>query len=476
MIAPQTFNNYPEFGSAALKCCPDATRYANGYIQGDVLPAEHVNWFLSGATVGVSALQLGMDSIEKEMQTLMCCSGIAACATCYNQIYNAISYQIQQSAATKAPVAHASSATTYGVGNASCYGHLKISDTYTSVLSECSGVAASQQALVCVYNSVTTKAGLGNTAGCALGTASAGVAGTAARSDHVHPLQSGIPNTGFATCCFTWVSTSSSFAGAPSEWAHYLISSHGDGSSYYNYIIREPFGGVPQYSRMINGTQSQWYNFITSENIGSQYVCWACNANTAAQANVADNACCLGGYQLSDANVPSTIPLRTCDGFIYASFYNTSGAGDDDMSRYPGSSLAFIDTSGWLRKTPPSYVCVGYAGCACIASYSQAGYLRISTCSYIGGNQAAIFYCAANLTMPWLTQNHIVLNGIKAGSSNQFDLSTFQEITNKITTADGKTLGLLCVDQQWHHIATCVDATGGIFTNDYYAEAVATLA
>ena len=96
----------------------------------------------------------------------------------------------------KAPTSHVSDLTTYGVGNADCYGHLKISDTYTCDLG-CTGMAASQTALYCVYDFAAGiaagVASLGNTAGCALGTASAGTAVTAARSDHVHPT------TGLAT-------------------------------------------------------------------------------------------------------------------------------------------------------------------------------------------------------------------------------------------------------------------------------------
>lgn len=94
----------------------------------------------------------------------------------------------------KAPTSHASSDNTYGVGSAANYGHLKISDQYTSVLTACSGVAASQQAVACVYcyaaGIAAAALGLGNTNGCALGTASAGTATTAARSDHVHPKPS----------------------------------------------------------------------------------------------------------------------------------------------------------------------------------------------------------------------------------------------------------------------------------------------
>ena len=439
MIAPQIFNNYPEFGSAALKCCPDATRYANGYIQGDVLPAEHLNWFLSGATVGVSALQLGLDSIEKEMQTLLCCSGIAACASCYSQIYDAITYQIQQSAATKAPTNHASSATTYGVGNASNYGHLKISDTYTSVLSNCSGVAASQQALVCVYNAVTTKAGLGNTEGCALGTASAGVAGTAARSDHVHPMPT----------------------------------------------------------------------------------CVAC----------AGNAITLSGYELCGAACPYTVAMRVDGGNLYAAHFNTL-VGIENYTCFPGAAIAFVDADGWIRKTSEANITAGnayHADCAesalsachlclkngsgvfytdsnwvyaetgtqqpsfvwgtndgvnnaiwdpskfnvaraCASSYALASYLKVSTCSFIGGGIAQIFYCATNLDMPWQTNSLVVMDGIKAGSSCQFDFNAISGLPTLIKTADGKTMNILCVDSQWHLVASCPDETGGIFVNTYYAQ------
>lgn len=91
---------------------------------------------------------------------------------------------------SKAPNNHASDQTTYGVGSATAYGHLKISDSYSAVLTECSGVAASQYALATVYTCLAACAGapLGNTAGCALGTAAAGSCSTAARSDHVHPM------------------------------------------------------------------------------------------------------------------------------------------------------------------------------------------------------------------------------------------------------------------------------------------------
>ena len=57
----------------------------------------------------------------------------------------------------KAPKNHASSGTTYGKGNASNYGHVKLSDTYTSSVSGANaagGVGASQNALYSAYDAL----------------------------------------------------------------------------------------------------------------------------------------------------------------------------------------------------------------------------------------------------------------------------------------------------------------------------------
>jgi hypothetical protein len=59
----------------------------------------------------------------------------------------------------KAPTSHASSATTYGIGTASNYGHIKLSDTYSSKVSSAAaanGVGASQNALYNAYNALQT--------------------------------------------------------------------------------------------------------------------------------------------------------------------------------------------------------------------------------------------------------------------------------------------------------------------------------
>lgn len=190
MIAPQQFGCFPVFGCSATKCEPNPVKYGTGYIPGDVLPAEHLNWFLANDTQGYNLLCAGVSSIEQELATLLSCSGCTPDPTSCSQVYNAVMYQINACiTACTAPKAHASSATTYGVGNADCYGHLKISDEFSCVLSACSGVAASQYALATAYACLANcGAQLGDTAGCALNLeAAAGTCGTAARSDHVHP-------------------------------------------------------------------------------------------------------------------------------------------------------------------------------------------------------------------------------------------------------------------------------------------------
>ena len=102
---------------------------------------------------------------------------------------------------SKAPTNHASATTTYGVGNATDYGHVKLSDTYASLVgAACDGVAASQKAVYDMYTCLSCVSGapVGNTAGCALGTAAAGTCSTAARSDHVHPVPSCVARADYA--------------------------------------------------------------------------------------------------------------------------------------------------------------------------------------------------------------------------------------------------------------------------------------
>ena len=71
MIPTQNFENYPEFANAGKKSQPNDAKYAAGFIPSDVLPAEWLNWFLNGATKGVTALNTGVKSVEQEINTVL---------------------------------------------------------------------------------------------------------------------------------------------------------------------------------------------------------------------------------------------------------------------------------------------------------------------------------------------------------------------------------------------------------------------
>lgn len=89
--------------------------------------------------------------------------------------------------------------------------------------------------------------------------------------------------TGFSNYGLSYYQTNSSFDGSSEGWAHYIISNHGDGASYYHYTIRLPFWGIPQYKRQQGSTSNvtEWFNFITSENISSQSVNYATSSGIA---------------------------------------------------------------------------------------------------------------------------------------------------------------------------------------------------
>lgn len=78
-------------------------------------------------------------------------AGMAASSYALRAAYNSLT----SSLSGKAPTSHASTGTGYGLGTASYYGHVKLSDTYTSGLTASNGVAASTKALYDVYSLVS---------------------------------------------------------------------------------------------------------------------------------------------------------------------------------------------------------------------------------------------------------------------------------------------------------------------------------
>lgn len=66
-------------------------------------------------------------------------------------------------AAGKAPTAHASTATTYGIGTGSNYGHVKLSDSTSSTSAASAGIAASPAAVKAAYDLANGKAAASHT-------------------------------------------------------------------------------------------------------------------------------------------------------------------------------------------------------------------------------------------------------------------------------------------------------------------------
>lgn len=97
---------------------------------------------------------------------------------------------------SRAPTNHASTGTSYGAGNASNYGHVKLSGSTSSTSGTSGGTAATPSAVKAAYDKADGKPDLSSTTPKMDGTAAAGTGTTAARADHVHPSDtSRVPTT-----------------------------------------------------------------------------------------------------------------------------------------------------------------------------------------------------------------------------------------------------------------------------------------
>ena len=90
MIPEQTLLEFPLFGDNATKVEPDNNKKSNGWQQGDVVPAEWMNWEWYHASKGVADLNKGVSSMEKEINTVLASCGITPSATACDQLYCAL--------------------------------------------------------------------------------------------------------------------------------------------------------------------------------------------------------------------------------------------------------------------------------------------------------------------------------------------------------------------------------------------------
>ena len=197
--------------SAYYKAAPSAEQRATGVVPLDSLPAAWWNCMWCDTNSAINEARDAIGSFIDEVNTLLTNAGIQPNCNCVDTIYRAVNKirqtigdasvagavkssscpgevsidancvgnassltttartvvgavnelkctydccisDINSTMGGKAPTSHASSATTYGVGNSTCYGHLKISDTYTTLVGCASdGIAASQKAVNDLY-------------------------------------------------------------------------------------------------------------------------------------------------------------------------------------------------------------------------------------------------------------------------------------------------------------------------------------
>lgn len=90
MIPEQTLLNFPLFGDNATKVEPDNNKKSNGWQQGDVVPAEWMNWEWYHASKGVADLNKGVNSMEKEMNSVLSAAGISPSESTNNQLLTSI--------------------------------------------------------------------------------------------------------------------------------------------------------------------------------------------------------------------------------------------------------------------------------------------------------------------------------------------------------------------------------------------------
>lgn len=90
MINNQTLIPYASWGNNGNATEPDDTKYAEGFVPSDVLPAQWLNWFLRTSSTGQTALNSGVASMEAELNNILTAAGITPSESVKNQVLTAI--------------------------------------------------------------------------------------------------------------------------------------------------------------------------------------------------------------------------------------------------------------------------------------------------------------------------------------------------------------------------------------------------
>lgn len=104
MIPQQTFESYPVFGDNATKVKPDDAKYAAGFQQADVLPAEWMNWAWAKNSKGITDANAGLSSIEAEIINVLDSRGKTPSASDNTQLLTVLNMIKAEAALAAHPV------------------------------------------------------------------------------------------------------------------------------------------------------------------------------------------------------------------------------------------------------------------------------------------------------------------------------------------------------------------------------------
>lgn len=106
MIPAQTLVDFPVFSATGTKTAPEAAKYAAGLLPGEVLPAEWMNYFENKSSAGITELNRGVSSVEKELVNVVTAGGGTPAENTNNQVITAIQSLIAAAKAEAILAAH----------------------------------------------------------------------------------------------------------------------------------------------------------------------------------------------------------------------------------------------------------------------------------------------------------------------------------------------------------------------------------
>ena len=233
---------------------------------------------------------------------------------------------------TKAPTSHASSATTYGTGTGSNYGHVQLSDSTTSTSSTNGGIAATPAAVKAVADAIPSVPSASTTTPSMDGTASYGSGTTWARADHIHPTDTSRAPTSHATNATTYG------AGTDTNYGHLKLSDSTSSTSSTN-------GGTAATPAAVKAA----YDLAASktDNTGTITAVQANGTNvaTSGTANIpAATTSAYGVTQLSSSTSSTSTTLAATPSAVKAAYDLANGK--FTLPSQTGNSGKFLTTDG----------------------------------------------------------------------------------------------------------------------------------